>query len=156
MELGRFSLRKTATPAPPSAKKNEPLISVNGASATARVASESGASSIHQRLLDAKLRIHRRLIDEINLSAVDRMSKKELRPQIHELVAQHVSSERIILNANELDQFVDDILNEMTGLGPIEPLLKDESITDILINTHMQIYIERRGQLELSGGALQG
>jgi pilus assembly protein CpaF len=62
-----------------------------------------------------------------------------------------MSSERIILNSNELDQFVDDILNEMTGLGPIEPLLKDESITEILINTHMQIYIERRGQLELSG-----
>lgn len=123
---------------------------VNGASATARVAPESGATSIHQRLLDAKLRIHRRLIDEINLSAVDKMSKKDLRPQIYELVAQHVSSERIILNANELDQFVDDILNEMTGLGPIEPLLKDDSITDILINTHMQIYIERRGQLELS------
>ena len=151
MELGRFSFRKTATPPPASSKRNEPLVSVNGAPATARAASESGATSIHQRLLDAKLRIHRRLIDEINLSAVDRMSKKELRPQIHELVAQHVSSERIILNANELEQFVDDILNEMTGLGPIEPLLKDELITDILINTHMQIYIERRGQLELSG-----
>jgi len=151
MTLGRFSLRKTATLPPPSSKRNEPLMPANGVSATARVAPESGATSIHQRLLDAKLRIHRRLIDEINLSAVDKMSKKDLRPQIHELVAQHVSSERIILNSNELDQFVDDILNEMTGLGPIEPLLKDESITDILINTHMQIYIERRGQLELSG-----
>ena len=116
----------------------------------ARVAPGSGATSIHQRLLDAKLRIHRRLIDEINLSAVDKIPKKELRPQIYELVAQHVSSEKIILNAIELDQFVDDILNEMTGLGPIEPLLKDDSITDILINTHMQIYIERRGLLELS------
>jgi pilus assembly protein CpaF len=151
MALGRFSLRKTATLPPPNPKRNEPLMSAHGVSATAKAASESGATTIHQRLLDAKLRIHRRLIDEINLSAVDRMSKKDLRPQIYELVAQHVSSERIILNSNELEQFVDDILNEMTGLGPIEPLLKDESITDILINTHMQIYIERRGQLELSG-----
>ena len=150
MALGRFSLRKSAaTPLPPTAK-HQPSVAANGAASAARSASGGAASSIHQRLLDAKLRIHRRLIDEINLSAVDKMSTKELRPQIFELVAQHVSSEKIILNAHELDQFVDDILNEMTGLGPIEPLLKDDTINDILINTHKQIYVERRGQLELS------
>lgn len=55
-----------------------------------------------------------------------------------------------MLNATEFEQFVDDILNEMTGLGPIEPLLKDDSVNDILINTHKQIYVERRGVLELS------
>ncbi|MGH6906641.1 MAG: CpaF family protein [Aestuariivirga sp.] len=127
-----------------------PLVAAKGTAPAARPASNGEASPIHQRLLDAKLRIHRRLIDEINLSAADKMSVKELRPQIYELVAQHVSAEKIILNAHELDQFVDDILNEMTGLGPIEPLLKDTTVDDILINTHKQIYIERHGQLELS------
>ena len=55
-----------------------------------------------------------------------------------------------MLNATEFETFVDDILNEMTGLGPIEPLLKDDTVNDILINTHKQIYVERRGVLELS------
>jgi pilus assembly protein CpaF len=145
MELGRFSLRKL---------KAKPVVAIN-----AKAAAESSASTrspelktplAQQKLLDAKLRIHRRLIDEINLASIDKIPEKELRPQVHELVAQHVTSERIALNAAELERFVDDILHEMTGLGPIEPLLADEAITDILINTHKQIYIERRGQLELS------
>ena len=134
MAIGRFTLRKKA------ASKSD--ISLGVASAIAekelpkpRVTTDAGLLSVSQRLLEAKLRIHRRLIDEINLSAVEHLSEKEMRPQIHELVAEHVISEKIILNADELEQFVDDILNEMLGLGPIEPLLKDDSVDDILINT---------------------
>ena len=146
MALGRFSLRKTpAEPAPGRASEQ-----TSAAGTPGRQLAEVEGGNIRQRLLDAKLRIHRRIIDEINLSAVEKIAVKELRPQIFELVAQHVTSERIVLNAQELEQFVDDILNEMTGLGPIEPLLKDDTINDILINTHRQIYIERRGVLELS------
>ncbi len=147
--MGRFSLRKTPTLSRVDDAQTETM-SVAVEAVAPRPAGEGEQTSINQRLLEAKLRIHRRLIDEINLSAVDRLSEKEMRPQIHELVAQHVATEKIILNAYELEQFVDDILNEMTGLGPIEPLLKDDSINDILINTHRQIYVERRGQLELS------
>jgi pilus assembly protein CpaF len=57
-------------------------------------------------------------------------------------------AERIALNAQELENFVDEIIDEMTGLGPIEPLLKDPSINDILINGHECVYIERAGMLE--------
>jgi pilus assembly protein CpaF len=103
-----------------------------------------------QSYLDAKLRIHRQLIDELNLAAVEKIPEKELRAQIHALVSQFVSRERLALNAQELEKFVDDILHEMIGLGPIEPLLEDDFVTDILINTHKQIYVERNGQLELS------
>ena len=146
MALGRFSLRKTpAEPAPGRAAEQTAAAGTPG-----RQLAEAEGTNIRQRLLDAKLLIHRRIIDEINLAAVDKIAIKELRPQIFELVAQHVTSQRIVLNAQELETFVDDILNEMTGLGPIEPLLKDETINDILINTHRQIYIERRGVLELS------
>jgi pilus assembly protein CpaF len=111
---------------------------------------DSDPSMLRQRLLDAKLRIHGRIIDEINLATVEKIPIKELRPQIHALVAQHVATERLVLNASEFETFVDDVLNEMTGLGPIEPLLKDDTVNDILINTHKQIYVERRGVLELS------
>ncbi len=145
MALGRFSLlnrggaqpQETAT-AEPAPKAPEPL------------PPEFDPLVLRQRLLDAKLRIHGRIIDEINLATIEKIPLKELRPQIHSLVAQHVANERLVLNANEFEQFVDDILNEMTGLGPIEPLLKDETVNDILINTHKQIYVERRGVLELS------
>ena len=147
MALGRFSLiRKSPSPVPGAAADTvRPQ-----ASATAAAATDAESSRHRQRLLDAKLRIHGRIIDEINLATVEKLPIKELRPQIHELVAQHVVNDKLVLNATELEQFVDDVLNEMTGLGPIEPLLKDDTINDILINTHKQIYVERRGVLELS------
>ena len=149
MAIGRFTLRKS-TFANPAADQDKMSAVAANEPPKPRVAVDAEQSSLRQKLLEAKLRIHRRLIDEINLAAADRLSEKEMRPQIHELVAQHVVTEKIILNSEELEQFVDDILNEMLGLGPIEPLLKDDSIDDILINTHRQIYVERRGQLELS------
>ncbi len=147
MALGRFSLiRKSPSPVPGAAADTvRPQ-----ASATSAAATDAESSRHRQRLLDAKLRIHGRIIDEINLATVEKLPIKELRPQIHELVAQHVVNDKLVLNATELEQFVDDVLNEMTGLGPIEPLLKDDTINDILINTHKQIYVERRGVLELS------
>ena len=71
-----------------------------------------------------------------------------MRRQIAALVAQYVLAERIALNAQELEDFVDEIIDEMTGLGPIEPLLKDPTVNDILINGHECVYIERAGMLE--------
>jgi pilus assembly protein CpaF len=106
------------------------------------------ASPLREKLLDAKVRLHRRLIEEINLSAIEKVSEGEVRRQISALVAQYVLAERIALNAQELDAFVDEIIDEMTGLGPIEPLLKDPTINDILINGHECVYIERAGMLE--------
>src|SRR5438552_2677198 len=150
MALGRFSLRKPGQQPVPMAPA-APLLSGKPKAGQSDVnVADAESQTQKRRLLTAKLRIHRRLIDEINLAAMDKMPEKEVRVQIHELVAQHVAAERIVLNAQELVQFVDDILHEMIGLGPIEPLLKDESVNDILINTHRQIYIERAGRLELS------
>ena len=57
-------------------------------------------------------------------------------------------AERIPLNTVELDEFVNEVMDELTGLGPIEPILKDPTVTDILINTHERVYVERHGQLE--------
>jgi pilus assembly protein CpaF len=103
---------------------------------------------LSEKLLDAKVRLHRRLIEEVNLSVLEKMPDDEMRRQIHGLVQQYTLSERLPLNAQELDDFVAEVLDEMTGLGPIEPLLKDPSVNDILINGHEQVYVERRGVLE--------
>jgi pilus assembly protein CpaF len=100
------------------------------------------------KYLDAKVRLHRKLIEEINLAALDKLPEDEARKHIQELVSQYIAVERLALNARELAEFTNEILDEMTGLGPIEPLLKDDTINDILINGHECVYVERRGMLE--------
>src|SRR4029077_655420 len=100
------------------------------------------------KLLDAKVRLHRRLIEEINLSALEKLPEEEMRAHIQQLVAQYVMVERLALNAQELNAIVAEILDKMTGLGPLEPLLKDGSISDILINGHESVYLERGGLLD--------
>ncbi len=100
------------------------------------------------KLLDAKVRLHRRLIEEINLSALEKLPEAEMRKHVSGLVSQYIVSERLALNARELEEFIAEILDEMTGLGPIEPLLKDPTVNDILINGHECVYVERLGMLE--------
>jgi pilus assembly protein CpaF len=103
---------------------------------------------LSDKLLDAKVRLHRRLIEEINLSALEKLPEDEMRSHIQQLVTQYIVVERLALNANELNAFVSEILDEMTGLGPLEPLLKDPTISDILINGHESTFVERGGLLE--------
>jgi pilus assembly protein CpaF len=100
------------------------------------------------KLLDAKVRLHRRLIEEINLSALEKLPEAEIRRHVSGLVSQYIVTERLALNTRELEDFVTEILDEMTGLGPIEPLLKDPTVNDILINGHECVYVERLGVLE--------
>src|SRR5579871_4646180 len=101
-------------------------------------------------LLALRVDLHRILIDRINLATIDQVSRGELAETIRPMVRAHVRDSGVAINAREIDELVSDITDEMLGLGPIEPLLKDDSISDILINTHAQIYVERSGQLELT------
>jgi pilus assembly protein CpaF len=124
----------TVLPAPEPVKEKVPADPVN---------------PLHSdKLLDAKVRLHRRLIEEINLSALEKLPEDEMRQHIQQLVTQYIVTERLALNARELNDFVLEILDEMTGLGPLEPLLKDPSISDILINGHESTFVERGGLLE--------
>src|SRR5215471_555555 len=138
--LGRFTSRRTAVPEPPVAP---PL----AAEPPPEVVAPPN-TLLSDKLLDAKVRLHRRLIEEINLSVLEKMPDDEVRKHVHTLVSQYTLSERLALNAQELEDFVAEILDEMTGLGPIEPLLKDPMVNDILINGHEQVYVERAGVLE--------
>jgi pilus assembly protein CpaF len=101
-----------------------------------------------EKLLDAKVRLHRRLIEEINLQALEKLPEAEMHAHVQKLVSQYVVNERLALNTKELADFTSEIIDEMTGLGPIEPLLKDPTISDILINGHECVYVERGGMLE--------
>ena len=99
-------------------------------------------------LLDEKLKLHGRIIDEFNLALLEKLSPQEMRRQVQAYVANYIRSERISLNQQELEVFTSEVLAEMTGFGPIEPLLKDPSVSDILINTHKLCFVERFGKLE--------
>jgi pilus assembly protein CpaF len=136
-------------PAPPivSAPSIAPAISVP-APASSAPALPTPNPLLRDKMLDAKVRLHRRLIEEINLSALEKLPEDDIRRHIQQLVSQYILVERLALNTQELADFVNEILDEMTGLGPIEPLLKDQSINDILINGHECVYIERGGILE--------
>ena len=99
-------------------------------------------------LLDEKLKLHGRIIEEFNLALLEKLSPEELRRDIQAYVAKYIRAERISLNQKELETFTAEVLAEMTGFGPIEPLLKDPTVSDILINTHNLCFVERFGRLE--------
>ena len=158
---GRFTARRVAAPelagveeAAPAALEGVawtvfPESLPEPAPAPRPSAQPTAANPLHsEKLLDAKVRLHRRLIEEINLSALDKLPEDEIRSHVQQLVAQYVLVERLALNTQELNDFVSEILDEMTGLGPLEPLLKDPTISDILINGHECVYVERAGMLE--------
>jgi pilus assembly protein CpaF len=151
--LGRFTKRPAVAPdIVPEQIPSAPLLVLDNAPEIAAPLPEPAAPPINPllsaKLLDAKVRLHRRLIEEINLSALEKLPEAEMRRHISGLVSQYIVSERLALNASELDDFIAEILDEMTGLGPIEPLLKDPSVNDILINGHECVYVERLGVLE--------
>jgi pilus assembly protein CpaF len=154
---GRFSARRAA--APEAAPVEEATSALENFSwtvfpdeperpAAAAAAPDRANPLLSDKLLDAKVRLHRRLIEEINLSALEKLPEAEMRQHIQQLVSQYVVVERLALNTNELNTFVSEILDEMTGLGPLEPLLKDPTVSDILINGHENTYVERHGVLE--------
>ncbi|MFN4185320.1 MAG: CpaF family protein [Hyphomonas sp.] len=101
-------------------------------------------------LLDAKLRVHAKLIDELDLSALDKLDDETMRRRVRGIISEIIRKEEMALSAAEEASFADAVMDEMTGLGPIEPLLKDDSIADILINGCNQVYIERGGKLQLA------
>jgi pilus assembly protein CpaF len=102
-------------------------------------------------LTSLKVRIHQRLLDILNLSLLDKTPREALRIEIRGAVSQLLAEERRLLTLPQTDQLIDDVLDELLGLGPLEPLLKDDEVDDILINTHATVYVERRGKLEISG-----
>ncbi len=98
--------------------------------------------------LGLKVRLHQRLIDLLNLNLLDRTPRDALRQDIRGAVTGLLMEEKRLLTPSQTDQLVEEILDELLGLGPLEPLLKDDSVTDILINTHEVVYVERAGRLQ--------
>jgi pilus assembly protein CpaF len=166
--MARFSLARAPAakpepaPAPvaatPSAPASPPVAPASAIPAPAAAApappprrpAEPKAAPARSAQLDVRLKLHSRLIEELDLSKLDKLSEGELRREVLRLTADFARGERMAINNAELEELGASIYDEMVGLGPIEPLLKDEAISDILINGPFQVYVERRGELELS------
>jgi len=142
--MSRFSLRRAVRPDPAPEPLQAPVLVVETPAPTA------ATPHVSDEQLDMRLRLHARLIEEIDLSKLGELDEGEMRRQVRRLVGDFARDSRLALNTAELDQMGEEVFDEMVGLGPIEPLLKDESINDILINGPFQVYVERRGELELT------
>src|SRR5580700_10102478 len=99
---------------------------------------------------ELKFTLHRKLLDRINLEALATIDNQRVRAEVRQAVISLIDGEPTLLSSLEKQQISEEVLDEVFGLGPLEPLLQDPTISDILVNTHKQVYIERRGLLELT------
>src|SRR6476646_3687420 len=111
---------------------------------------DAGAFAKRDKHTDLKVELHQRLLDLINLQALDQISREQIQDEVGDIVAEELAKQNHALNHTERKQLVGDVLDELLGLGPLEPLLKDPTITDILVNGHARVFVERYGVLEPS------
>jgi pilus assembly protein CpaF len=103
-----------------------------------------------ERLSEIKVEMHKRLLEDLNLSALETASEKDLKAEISDITAEFLADQGLVLNREERIMLNQNLYDEVRGLGPLEPLLQDESVNDILVNGPQQIFVERAGKLELS------
>jgi pilus assembly protein CpaF len=104
---------------------------------------------------ELKFTLHRKLVDKINLDALASIDNQKMRSEVRLALLGLIDGEPTLLSSTEKQQICDEVLDEVFGLGPLEPLLKDPSISDILVNTSKHVYVERRGLLELTNVAFR-
>src|SRR6185369_11491480 len=110
--------------------------------------SKTNYNKLDAHLIPLKETIHSLLLEQIDLSKVFSLPMEEIRLQVVYLIEGIIIDKKMTLSQSEQQAIADEILDDMLGLGPLEPLLKDEQITDILVNTPDQVYVERQGRLE--------
>src|SRR5271167_1917132 len=101
-------------------------------------------------LTAVKAAIHRRLIQKINLDRVTDVRREDVRREVSMILEELVVGESTPMNLQERERLSQEILDEVFGLGPLEPLLADPTVSDILVNTHKRVYVERKGILEMT------
>ena len=115
---------------------------------------KEASKTIPEEYFELKHRIHDRLIDLIDLTVIEKLDQTTIKAQIRSIVENilHQDGDRVPLNSLEVELLITEIQNEVLGLGPLEPFLQDPTISDILVNTYDQIYVERHGKLEITDG----
>jgi pilus assembly protein CpaF len=138
-------LAKVATPeaAAKVARKASPA-------AAAQVVPMDKERKCKDRIGDLKLELHRVLLDSLNLAALENASETELRQEIQAITSEFLEEKAIILNREDRQILNKELYDKVTGLGPLETLLQDDTVNDILVNGPQQIFVERDGKLQLT------
>lgn len=141
------SAPKPAQAAPVSAMRALP-------SAAARSPAEAVAADKEAkrktRMMELKLELHKRLLETLNLSALEHASEQNLKMEISSLASEALDEMSVALNKDDRTTLVQELYDEVMGLGPLEPLLKDETVNDILVNGPNRVFVERAGKLQLT------
>jgi len=103
-----------------------------------------------ERLSEIKIELHRELLENLNLAALENAGEAELRTEISAIASEVLETKNIVLNRDDRTQLNKELYDEVTGLGPLEALLRDDTVNDILVNGPQQIFVERAGKLEIS------
>ncbi len=153
--------QKDAPPSAPVAQTETAATHAASAEPAAHTANDRLAGSfeepsshvavVENPLTQTKELIYARLMEQIDLPTASRMPLDELRRQIIDVIGEIVMEQKLAINHGEQQLLATQIVDDMIGLGPLEPLLKDELVTDIMVNGPEQIYVERKGKLELTG-----
>jgi pilus assembly protein CpaF len=122
------------------------------AQATARPAA---ADPRRAQYLEERGAVHRKLLTRLNLEKLATSERSRVEGEIRALVAQLIAESGMPLSVGERDAILGDVLDEVFGFGPLEPLLRDKTISDILVNTYKQVFVERKGRLEAVPAAFQ-
>jgi pilus assembly protein CpaF len=142
-----WQVRRTGNTAEPAALPK--------AARTAPSVESSPQAEVSSRIISLKVLIHKQLLEKINLSLLDKMPREQIAKDVADIVAELLESNGEALNRSERSALCNDVLDELLGLGPLEPLLKDETINDILVNGHETVFVERFGVLEKVGTRFQ-
>src|ERR671911_1803502 len=128
---------------------NQPLNGANGpAGKMPAPARKERPEGVRAQYLQLKGNVHRKLLNRLNLEALASVDRTRAESEIRTLLFELLSEESVPLSMAEREQILCDVLDEVFGLGPLEPLLRDPDVNDILVNTFRQVYVERAGVLE--------
>ncbi|MDK3017126.1 CpaF family protein [Pseudodonghicola flavimaris] len=145
---------KTAKPAPkePAAAAPAPVSRLRKPmpQSPAQAAPQDRERKRKERLGEIKLQLHRALLDNLNLAALEHATESDLRNEISVITSEILQEQSIVLNREDRQTLNKELYDEVTGLGPLETLLRDDTVSDILVNGPHQIFIERDGKLQLS------
>jgi len=116
----------------------------------ARVTPQDKERKRKERLGEIKVELHKELLDNLNLAALESATEKDLRAEITAISNEALEGMGVVLNREERQTLNSELYDEVTGLGPLEPLLKDDTVNDILVNGPHQVFVERAGKLQLT------
>ncbi len=145
---GKPALAAVPAAAPVAAERKSLMRSLP--KAHAEVAPMDKEKKRKERFGEIKLELHKALLDNLNLAALETATEADLRAEINAISQETMEELGIVLNREERQTLNQDLYFEVTGLGPLETLLKDETVNDILVNGPQQIFVERDGKLQLT------